>query len=180
MKSKLARRRLGLTVLAAILFSFQQSSYTHAVPVFSFSLQPDFGSVQVGTISGPISVTATVILDAGFVAQSWSVTPPPAPTPFSLQLVNCPNGSIACIVNFFFLPTIAGPFLEHSIFLFTQIDQTGFFPEPHAASLTLIGTGVAVAETPLPAALPLFATGLGALGLLAWRRKRKNGAAIAT
>jgi hypothetical protein len=28
--------------------------------------------------------------------------------------------------------------------------------------------------TPLPAALPLFATGLGALGLLGWRRKRKN------
>ena len=27
--------------------------------------------------------------------------------------------------------------------------------------------------TPVPAALPLFATGLGALGLLAWRRKRK-------
>ena len=32
--------------------------------------------------------------------------------------------------------------------------------------------------TPLPAALPLFATGLGALGLLGWRRKRK-GAALA-
>ena len=29
-------------------------------------------------------------------------------------------------------------------------------------------------ETPLPAALPLFATGLGALGLLVWRRKRKS------
>ena len=29
------------------------------------------------------------------------------------------------------------------------------------------------APTPLPAALPLFATGLGALGLLGWRRKRK-------
>jgi hypothetical protein len=27
--------------------------------------------------------------------------------------------------------------------------------------------------TPLPAALPLFATGLGALGLLGWRRKKK-------
>jgi hypothetical protein len=27
--------------------------------------------------------------------------------------------------------------------------------------------------TPLPAALPLFATGLGVLGLLSWRRKRK-------
>jgi hypothetical protein len=28
-------------------------------------------------------------------------------------------------------------------------------------------------EVPLPAALPLFATGLGVLGLLGWRRKRK-------
>jgi hypothetical protein len=28
-------------------------------------------------------------------------------------------------------------------------------------------------ETPLPTALPLFATGLGGLGLLGWRRKRK-------
>jgi hypothetical protein len=27
--------------------------------------------------------------------------------------------------------------------------------------------------TPIPAALPLFATGLGAMGLLGWRRKRK-------
>jgi hypothetical protein len=32
---------------------------------------------------------------------------------------------------------------------------------------------VAAPATPLPAALPLFATGLGALGLLGWRRKRK-------
>jgi hypothetical protein len=30
--------------------------------------------------------------------------------------------------------------------------------------------------TPIPAALPLFAGGLGVLGLLGWRRKRKNGA----
>jgi hypothetical protein len=33
--------------------------------------------------------------------------------------------------------------------------------------------------TPLPAALPLFATGLGAMGLLGWRRKRKNAALAA-
>jgi hypothetical protein len=34
-----------------------------------------------------------------------------------------------------------------------------------------------VAATPIPAALPLFASGLGALGLLGWRRKRKAQAA---
>jgi hypothetical protein len=33
-----------------------------------------------------------------------------------------------------------------------------------------------VTETPLPAALPLFAGGLGVLGLLGWRRKRKAAA----
>jgi hypothetical protein len=33
--------------------------------------------------------------------------------------------------------------------------------------------------TPLPAALPLFATGLSALGLLGWRRKRKAAASLA-
>jgi hypothetical protein len=32
---------------------------------------------------------------------------------------------------------------------------------------------VTLASTPLPAALTLFAAGLGALGLLGWRRKRK-------
>jgi hypothetical protein len=44
--------------------------------------------------------------------------------------------------------------------------------------LTNAVTGEAV-PTPLPAALPLFAAGLGALGLFGWRRKRKGAAAIA-
>jgi hypothetical protein len=49
-----------------------------------------------------------------------------------------------------------------------------------AASGHLTSFGPAeLSQTPLPAALPLFATGLGALGLLGWRRKRKNTAAIA-
>ena len=38
----------------------------------------------------------------------------------------------------------------------------------------------ATTTTPLPSALPLFATGLGGLGLLGWRRKRKNAAAVAS
>ena len=42
------------------------------------------------------------------------------------------------------------------------------------------GIGNSPNATPLPAALPLFATGLGTLGLFGWRRRRKNAAAIAT
>jgi hypothetical protein len=55
----------------------------------------------------------------------------------------------------------------------------------HASILTSEGAGPAfavfteVTTTPLPAALPLFAIGLGAMGLLGWCRKRKNAAALA-
>jgi hypothetical protein len=45
-------------------------------------------------------------------------------------------------------------------------------------SFTLEVGEAAVIATPLPATLPLSATGLGALGLLGWRRKRK-GVAVA-
>jgi hypothetical protein len=41
------------------------------------------------------------------------------------------------------------------------------------AGASLPSTTSELGATPLPAALPLFATGLGSLGLLGWRRKRK-------
>jgi len=48
-----------------------------------------------------------------------------------------------------------------------------WFAEANGLPAELIATSTVV---PLPATLPLFATGLGALGLLGWRRKRKAAA----
>jgi hypothetical protein len=42
-----------------------------------------------------------------------------------------------------------------------------------------LGYSACNSTTPVPAALPLFATGLGVMGLFGWRRKRKNAVAIA-
>jgi hypothetical protein len=50
-----------------------------------------------------------------------------------------------------------------------QCDRGGCLTE----TLQIQSIVVTSDETPLPATLPLFATGLGALGLLGWRRKRK-------
>jgi hypothetical protein len=36
-----------------------------------------------------------------------------------------------------------------------------------------VGNSPLISGTPLPAALPVFVAGLGALDLLGWRRKRK-------
>jgi hypothetical protein len=59
--------------------------------------------------------------------------------------------------------------------------RTGFydgeFPNPASFIVTdaldAVDFNVVSAIAPLPTALPLFATGLGGLGLLGWRRKRK-------
>ncbi|HZL63069.1 MAG TPA: VPLPA-CTERM sorting domain-containing protein [Pseudolabrys sp.] len=53
--------------------------------------------------------------------------------------------------------------------------NNAFFQQASFQEITF--TSPLPAATPLPAALPFFVTGIGALGLLGWRRKRKNVAA---
>jgi hypothetical protein len=48
---------------------------------------------------------------------------------------------------------------------------------PPDLSCNFRGGDGTISATPVPAALPLFATGLGALGLLGWRRRRRTLAA---
>ena len=70
----------------------------------------------------------------------------------------------------FFIDQIVGSFDLHSIFIegFIGDFNTGHFTDQFTTSFS-VG-----AATPLPAALPLFAGGLGVIGLLARRRKRKQ------
>jgi len=61
---------------------------------------------------------------------------------------------------------------------FTGTFATLSWTNPHLEDYDLLtvgdeGLAPVRSETPLPATLPLFASGLGALGLLGWRRKRK-------
>jgi len=90
------------------------------------------------------------------------------------------------------LGQIVGDYIDGSGTMFGFLDTGGAFTTinpPGATSTTANGINdlgqivgfytdatlgfETTAATPLPAALPLFATGLGGLGLLGWRRKRK-------
>jgi plastocyanin len=78
------------------------------------------------------------------------------------------NGTFQSTVSFDFTFGVAG--------FYPYFDAvTGHAEEGAFGSITVLPA----ATTPLPAALSLFASGLGALGFFGWRRKRKNVSAIA-
>jgi hypothetical protein len=136
----------------------------------------DFGSVAIGNTS-ELVLTVTATLDAGdHTAEGWSTFPGSLLPPFSyVDEADCfAGGSLVCTIDFYFSPSAM--VLSTSTL---SIDFT-FFPVsgPQVISVTENLLGNAPVATPLPAALPLFATGLGALGLLGWRRKRKSAASL--
>ncbi len=54
------------------------------------------------------------------------------------------------------------------------LELTAILPDGLQVVIISDPTPEGVAETPLPATLPLFATGIGALSLLGWRRKQRR------
>jgi hypothetical protein len=88
------------------------------------------------------------------------------------------NGTLALsFLDSTSLTTFSGP--NNVIYFFMDDFQSlANYPNSPEAGSGLI-TFIEVTSTPLPAALPLFATGLAALGLLGWRRTRKSAALLA-
>ena len=146
------------------------------------------GTTADGTFSGTIGVDVTDpanlssdyanIISSDFPAKSFfdifvDITPIPSPFPstdIGLEISDGTGGT-GDHLSLYIPPsslTDAGGLIDGGAF-----DHGALKGPP-------IGiTGGSIAETPLPATLPLFASGLGALGLLGWRRKRKSTAALA-
>jgi hypothetical protein len=70
-------------------------------------------------------------------------------------------------------------FTDTSLITSVVLTETGNLPPDYGSVLDLISVQQSVSATPLPAALPLFAGGLGALGLFGWRRKRRAAGLVA-
>ena len=82
--------------------------------------------------------------------------------------------------------TVGLPGIEWNLFSISptvyQLDNNYngvFWVTTGTMRLYLDPSSLAVTATPLPAALPMFAAGLGVMGLLGRRRKRKNSTALA-
>jgi hypothetical protein len=177
MKSKL---KIALAAGAFLLFC--QLPSANAVSINVSPAGPiDFGPVPLGSTTSAVVITATGITDPNFSPAGWAVgidffaSTDPFDFPFNPNLNNpvgnCLGGNSTCAVDVSFAPLGLGTRTASVGFTFIESNAAGqtsqFFAE-----VQLTGVGIE-ATTPLPAALPLFASGLGALGLLGWRRKRK-------
>ena len=81
--------------------------------------------------------------------------------------LNSPLASVALTGN----PSSAPSYVINNMNLAAGTYLLDNYLKQHRSQLR--GSFAPVSSTPLPAALPLFAGGLGALGLLGWRRKRR-------
>jgi hypothetical protein len=93
------------------------------------------------------------------------------------DIADFPNGTYSFNTTVGFVVALSGPanFADSSIF--NHFTEAGAFfraDSGHNYSSAAIGPST----TLVPAALPFFATGLSALGLLGWRRKKKTAARV--
>lgn len=141
---------IGALMFAASLWSYPASALT-----FHYSFGPIEGFISGlndDATSPAASVTVTVSTIGGLGEYA-----PGDPNIFTVSFGTITAAQFDSLVGTFelILTTSDGVLVDHG----TQNSLHG------AISYS--------ATTPLPAALPLFATGLGALGLLGWRRKRR-------
>lgn len=152
----------------------------------SFTLPANFLNASLNLTTFAVDDRAVLQLNGSNVASTGILANPGIPTmvlslggpndPFTFEYLN--SGPFA---------PITGPFVVglNTLHLIMNETATGIVGNLNTTVAQLTGVSLEgavtfdIATTPLPAALPLFAGGLGALGLLGWRRKRKVAALAA-
>jgi hypothetical protein len=173
----------------------------------TFDVDASFGHANVTFYHTPTTLTGTLTVDvtAGVVTASNLLVPGFSAfsniaysyNPFIGLWQMIISNSAGSVLNFAFVPTpapssgqlvnfISGVIGGGDLYVGCTPCTTPQMPnwpvpvEEYFGGNSLRGNITSeVAQTPLPAALPLFATGLGVMGWLARRRKRKAAAALA-
>lgn len=139
-------------------------------------LSPSFGGLGVGT--GPSSggdqndnINGTNLLTLTF---SSPITLTGVATLFDSGHSPFGNGNPTSLTTgFFLLNGIKTSFSSANNDSLDLIGTVFTFEGDTLSDPTFYVSGLEYTSTPLPAALPLFASGLGALGFFGWRRQRK-------
>jgi hypothetical protein len=168
-------------IFVTLLMAGQASATTYSPFTVSGTFTDQFkdtfaltGSIDVNTTSGSVAdasfqlagESGSNIISQGFAGTSYDLSIQTGVLNTGCNGPGCQDtlNLVLSVGPLVLLADHGGSFLGG----FADLTDAGF-------AITLAnGT---ISATPLPAALPLFATGLGALGLFRWRRKHKAAAA---
>jgi hypothetical protein len=163
------------TLVVALGFLTASVFTASAATIFNFSATVFGEGGFTGSLSGTLTIdTTTGTVDPWNIGSpdfaAWTGTPLRGDTELFTTLEG-ENSALETLVLSFEEPFdfvgFTGPYAGGGSILGFSV-----FSE-HCSEGCRLDFTVALSEVPLPGALPLFATGLGALGLLGWRRKRK-------
>ena len=201
MNSKI-RGAISAVIMTIAFLSAQPVSTARSAALLQFE---EVGGDVVGSLSGSLNVTglpqasclctfpAFLTPALGFVITSsfsdlerqYPVTGPSSVGPGTIpELASSTTASLVDLDgsdHFLGLPAtyFGGPLTGAVTFAGQTFGTLGLQRGDYVYSLSNGDTyTVSVGGTPLPAALPLFATGLGGLGLFGWRRKKKAALAV--
>jgi len=183
-------RRLGFYIAALFLalnVSAANATIYDFTDVLLFNYDPTLGSA--GSITGSITVDSLgQITTLGITVAGTS--PPVIGTQFTPASLDSAlsQGSATQPTWQFFIQNTNFAFLIVNIITGAQsttwvdasqfqIDvqlNSGYTGPNFYGTAIMSGSLTQELSTPLPAALPLFVTGVGVMGLLGWRRKRKS------
>jgi hypothetical protein len=183
----------GLALILALGLSVAWPSYAPAAAVYTFTFVGNPASNPGWDANGYFSIPVAdfagspgSLPNSDITAASFTLTAPTGSSP-PLGLSDIIGGGANLFTYAGSVPLVSGGF---SNFLASlpqgcnpeavnctwglQVFGTGGITIIGPPGLTQLGGSWTTSETPIPAALPLFAGGLGVMGLLARRRKRKT------
>jgi hypothetical protein len=164
---------------------FQINDLT-ATPLTNVQFTANGDTYNVGVVATSVILIPGVSNDLGTHTGFWTHTgsildtsdsgPNSGSTPFSLIAM---WGGLSATTGVF-TPASSVQAASNDGTIPDGINFLGGGPETDGPCNDCYGPGIVatintadITNTPLPAALPLFATGIGGLGFLGWRRKRK-------
>jgi hypothetical protein len=190
-----APRKAPLLIATCMIFLGGATTSGHALS-FDFSFTDPVNGTVTGEIDGladntnsQAATSVTIFSDPYACIEGLCGTGTSLAAPISVPLggatENSFNVSGGILISGGFADTFSTSNLAISEFNVLELQLT--IGEPTVADFGTLSVGgnfcgscdsatgpLTTTPTPLPAALPLFATGLGGLGLLGWRRKRKT------
>jgi hypothetical protein len=159
----------GQTVTGTIMTN-ADTGYLNSGDLLSWSFQVGASSIMSSTTGASETDSFAATGVTPLLLSSSQITYSPITAPFG-SYSNLFCGDLACDQDLFFNNLVLTRIVDDIAWSYS-----GTSYETKPAGFTVIAT---IATTPVPAALPLFATGLSALGLLGWRKKRKSAAIAA-